>query len=462
MHSTTVDRPAATITAALSALDDAVGTLLETDFTGLSTNEQVEVLARVEQVARRLPAVGYRLIDALSRGATPAQLGTTLPRALADALRISPREAKQRVADAEKLGPRQTLDGQPLPPELTDTAAAQASGRIGAGHVRVIRDFFHNLPGAVDFATRERAEHDLAELACGLRPDQLAKVAVRMELALNPDGDFSDTDRDRRRGLTLGPQQSDGMSSVRGVITPECRAALEAVLSRWAAPGMCDPADESPTADGDPGPRAETDGRSTTQRNHDALVAICRSVLSSGELGSHLGLPVTIVVSTTLDQLEKGAGVSVTGGGTLVPMSDLIRMASHAYHYLAVYDRHTEIPLYLGRTRRTASPGQRLVLHSKDRGCTRPGCTAPGYLCEVHHVTEWLIGGRTDIDGLTFACKPDHRLLSQGWKVVKNAIGQSEWIPPPDIDTGQARVNDFHHPERLLRPDESPDGGPSG
>ena len=36
-------------------------------------------------------------------------------------------------------------------------------------------------------------------------------------------------------------------------------------------------------------------------------------------------------------------------------MSDVIRLASHAYHYLVVFNRHTEIPLYLGRTRRTAS-----------------------------------------------------------------------------------------------------------
>ena len=34
-----------------------------------------------------------------------------------------------------------------------------------------------------------------------------------------------------------------------------------------------------------------------------------------------------------------------------------------------------------------------------------------------------------------------------------NAHGQVEWIPPPDLDTGQTRVNDYHHPERMLNPD---------
>ena len=51
-------------------------------------------------------------------------------------------------------------------------------------------------------------------------------------------------------------------------------------------------------------------------------------------------------------------------------MRDVIRLASHAFHYLVVYDKHTRVPLYLGRTRRLASPGQRIVLHTGNRGRT--------------------------------------------------------------------------------------------
>jgi hypothetical protein len=29
-----------------------------------------------------------------------------------------------------------------------------------------------------------------------------------------------------------------------------------------------------------------------------------------------------------------------------------------------------------------------------------------------------------------------------------------EWIPPPNLDTGQARVNNYRNPERYLIPDE--------
>jgi hypothetical protein len=74
----------------------------------------------------------------------------------------------------------------------------------------------------------------------------------------------------------------------------------------------------------------------------------------------------------------------------------------------------------------------------------------PGYKCEVHHVQEWAATHRTDIDQLTLACGPDHRLLEKGWATRKNAHGDTEWIPPPHLDYGQPRTNTLHHPEKLL------------
>ena len=42
-------------------------------------------------------------------------------------------------------------------------------------------------------------------------------------------------------------------------------------------------------------------------------------LLTSEALGSHNGLPVTMVISTTLQELESGKGYAVTGGGSLLP-----------------------------------------------------------------------------------------------------------------------------------------------
>ena len=91
-----------------------------------------------------------------------------------------------------------------------------------------------------------------------------------------------------------------------------------------------------------------------------------RCALATGEIGTHNGLPATIIVSTTMQELQSGAGLAVTGGGSLLPMRDVIRLASHAHHYLAVFDQHTNEALYLGRTRRCASPAQRIVLHANE------------------------------------------------------------------------------------------------
>jgi hypothetical protein len=109
-----------------------------------------------------------------------------------------------------------------------------------------------------------------------------------------------------------------------------------------------------------------------------------------------------------------------------------------------------ERALYLGRSKRIASPDQRLVLHSKDRGCTAPGCDVPGYLSEVHHVDEWADGGLTNVDTLTFACGAHHRLITcGGWKTRKRSDGTTEWLPPPHLPL-PGRTNTFHHPERML------------
>ncbi len=173
------------------------------------------------------------------------------------------------------------------------------------------------------------------------------------------------------------------MSRISGLLDPEARATLDAVLAKLAAPGMCNPDDEAPCVDGQPCEAAmQSDTRSQPQRNHDGLKAMGRSVLASGELGQHHGLPATIIVSTTLTELDSGAGQAVTAGGTLLPMTDVIRMASHGFHYLVIFDHHTQIPLYLGRSRRLASPGQRIVLHAKDRLC-RSGLTRHRHVPEA-------------------------------------------------------------------------------
>jgi hypothetical protein len=437
----------------LDALSAAHKRARDLRFDVLTTPERLAVLENLEQMRRGQPAIEHALINQLAEQADATELGGTLPSALANRLRISRAEALRRVHEAADLGERKALNGEALPPVLPATAEAQRNGDLGSGHVTVIRGFWHRIPEFVDIETRAKAETHLAGLACEYRPDELAKLADKLLDCLNPDGDFTDVDRARRRGLSIGNQDIDGMSPIRGYLTPEARATIDAVFAKLAAPGMCNPDDIEPCVSGTPSQAAiQGDTRNASQRNHDALVVAGRALLASGDLGQHNGLPASIIVTTTLQELEAGAGKALTGGGTLLPMSDVIRLGSHAHHYLAIFDKGKALALY--HTRRLASPAQRIVLHAKDRGCTFPGCTVPGYLCEVHHNNPYATNPVTDINHLSFACGPNHKLADQGWTTRKNARGDTEWIPPPHLDRGQPRINTFHHPEKLLRDDD--------
>ena len=62
-------------------------------------------------------------------------------------------------------------------------------------------------------------------------------------------------------------------------------------------------------------------------------------------------------------------------------------------------DEHGAV-LHLGRSHRLATPAQKAALLARDVGCVIPGCTTPGDLCDIHHVTPWTNHGDTDIHNL--------------------------------------------------------------
>jgi hypothetical protein len=446
MHSIEVPAEVSAAVDALTAGDAAIRGL---NLDALSPVVRLRLLEQMEASRRRQIALSHDIIASLCKE-EPAAVGGPIHQVIADRLRISCAEARRRAKDAGQLSPRLTLTGQELPPELPATAAAWREGMLDPQHLRVIQTFVRDLPDATPADTVDNAERFLAQQATKLRPDQLERAAHRIAQHVNPDGKFSDSDRARQRAFAWCGQRSDGMSIGKLVASPELRANLEAWFARFAAPGMCNPDDEYPCTAAEPAEEAVSrDTRTPGQRQHDALNALVRGQLGDPKLGQHNGLPVSVIVSTTLQELTTGTGRAVTGGGTLLPMRDVIRMASHAYHYLAVFDEHQSRPLYLGRSRRVASPDQRVVLYAKDRGCTHPGCDAPGYWCEVHHIDEWADGGATDIDNLTFACRPHHKLAGTSWRTKRLANGRTGWIPPPQFDLGE-RTNDYHHPEGIV------------
>ena len=441
---------------AMASLRAAYEAFAAADVDGLTRTELLALTDEYEALTCQMPSQRHRLLARLQAETTPKALGAkSWNEVLRVRWRLSSAEASRRLAEAADLAPRTSLTGQPLAPLLPAVAAAQSSGVITGEHVRTIRDAVKDLPSWVDATTRDQFEVDLVRVAVGVGPKELKDTAELRLFLLDQDGPApDDADRARKRGVSVGRQGRDAMVSVRGELTPQAWAVWEVIFAKYAAPGMCNPADDQPCTSGTPSQaQIDNDDRSPAQRRHDALLAVGRIALMSGELGQLNGLPVSVIIRTTLQDLESRAGIGVTGGGTKLPIADVVMMAGHANHYLAVFDGATGHALELFRARRVASPAQRIMLIARDGGCTKPCCTVGPYGCQVHHATTpWANGGYTNVDEMALACATNNRDADDGWTTTINARGECEWTPPPDLDHGQTRINYYHRPEALLRP----------
>ncbi len=448
------------ISAALEAIDTAHLVLRETSSDVVGNDFRIDVAERLEAQDRTNRGLMYRFFGEIAdppdgSGSVPSVRDKLWAR-----LRITPNEITRRFRLAARIRPRRSLTGPPVPPELPALAAAVADGAVGEDHIRAVCAAVDVLPSCVSPSDAADAERVLVQHATKLDAGVVVKLGRRIADHLNPDGLFNDDDRARRRRLRLGPQEPDGMSRLSGLLDPEARAYFEAVEAA-VRPGSHHP-DE---AGKDPETR---DQRTPAQRCHDALKLGLETAVASGRLGAHRGHPVTVIVTTTLGELDRAAhavtdpsvpmpAAAATGGGSRLPMTDLIRMAAKRIHYLAVFDDHTGRPLYLGRQKRIATADQRLICYARDRGCTRPNCLEPGYHCEVHHSPDWAEGGQTDTDKLFFACGCDHAAASRGeWRTEVTESGRLGWTD----GSGPPEINHAHHPDELLRGDPDPPEGP--
>ena len=139
----------------------------------------------------------YRALSGLHAGDAVAQSGyRSMPRLLADHLRVDDEETRRLHRHARSLTPTLSPTGTPIPAQLPATAEHVRAGVIGPGHVEVIRTTMTRLgkvPG-LDPDTLATTETQLAELATTHTPSALAHAATAICALLDPDGAAPDDD----------------------------------------------------------------------------------------------------------------------------------------------------------------------------------------------------------------------------------------------------------------------------
>lgn len=229
--------------------------------------------------------------------------------------------------------------------------------------------------------------------------------------------------------------RDDGMYQGAFLLDPESGqhvfSALDAILAPRRGVRFVDPAAQA-EADA-----VMNDPRTDDQLLADSLVDIVRLAVDAdpGTLFGKRRPAVRVVVTEPI--LANLGGHGFLEGDTQPVSRDTVdRFLCDTGHVGIKFDRQQKV-IDLGRTRRLFTERQRLAISIRDGGCLFPNCTRPPSACEVHHITEWSRGGKTDTEAGVLLCRHHHMLLHNNhWRISRER--DRYWITPPwSEDPGQ-------------------------
>ena len=268
----------ASVREALDMVHAGLGYLAAADPAQLSATTQAECLRELEQADAVATAARASFLTGFTAGQGYADDGDYNAVAwLMHRTGITRGAAVGHTAWAKRTGTH--------PKVLAALATRQVSESVG----RLICLWTSRLP------EKFRDESDellIAAAAAGLRLEDLA--ALSAEMYERARGDLPDEDPDRDfadRGLKLATTFG-GAGVVHGDLTPECAAAVAAVLDALSAPAGAE------------------DDRTRDQRYHDALQEAMRRLVAAGLLPERAGQPVKIWAHISLADLLRLNGSS--------------------------------------------------------------------------------------------------------------------------------------------------------
>lgn len=342
------------------------------------------------------------------------------------------REEEERAAREEEKR-RQAED------RAKQREAQENAEKVKAEKLRVIEQELRNLN---EYSDPSRAKlHARAVEEANKRTVDDLRIWLRKEVtAANRRGRMPNKKKDplaahKKRYLSLGKPDSDGGVRISGYLPAGMAAALTAAL----APGR--------NAGASTKLRPQDDKRTMGQRAADRLHFIMQQHMGNPDRQSR-GTGSIVITGTPEDftNITADSRFSTNTGHELNPL-EILMLGCAGSDYALLVDSMQEVPLALGRSRRTANFEQKLVLAAMELVCSGCDCEIPAIHCDVHHLKSFLDGGRTDIENLTLVCRNHHTNNNDrrdgagglGYFDRDPRSGRVGWYPP---DGSPPRYND--------------------
>jgi hypothetical protein len=450
------------------ALADYLNSPAVTDLDGSACGEVLAALAGIQSRLSAAAAGFLRRFDAAD--AHDADGYGSSSAWLAAMANMTKRDAKAAVRRMRQLSERPHLGG------------ALGRGEISDSWAREIIDWLKKLPEEL----RAGTEKILAEAAAaGASLEDLATITAHALARWQADHPDEDDDGFPDRYLQIGTTFG-GAGVIRGDLTPECAAAVTAVLEAL-------------------GKRAgPEDDRTEKQRFHDALQLACELLLRARLVPDRAGADTQVVVNVSLRDLRAmdgaadledawvrallGDGGCLTGkdaeaaacdamtvpivAGTMdaTVLDQMIELVLGAFGHregpareprdpvrealarLAVdlvsgpagaastlrrglleHPWNTpSVPLDIGYSDTIPASIRRAVLWRDKYRCAWPRCGRPAAWCDVHHITHKKDGGKTSADSCVCLCQYHHDICihRDGWRIVLHPDGTTSVYGP--------------------------------
>src|SRR5712692_599307 len=369
--------------AAMFRLEEGLEELRREDLDGIRPVEMGERIKRMRGFADRYGAEILRRVEAFDRDRGFAPSGATSTVSwMRSECNLSGFSADRQVKLARQL------------PVLGSTCKALAAGEIGIEHAEEIARATQDLGAA--------AEGELLWVAKEKDPAEVRLAARDLRHRVDADGMARlAAEQYRKRRLRIY-NLADGMVGMDGALPPEDGAALRLTIESLA------------------GIPPKGDDRTQEQRNADALSALLRRQLDAGSLPSLGGRKpqLTVVINAeTLAGLPGAPAARLEGAGPISTETARRLLCRGGASLLTVNGKG--VALDLGRSKRTASEGQRRALSARYRHCCTRGCDREARFCEPHHLDPWELGGGTSVERMVLLCSKHHVQVHEGGRPME-------------------------------------------